>query len=295
MSQICNAEVKGAEIGASSITFFPGDTKGNHFYFDIGTAGSVSLVLHSVYLPLSTANTQSHVKIKGGTHVPFSPCYHYLELQWMPVLKKIGFDIEVNMNRAGFHPKGNGEIDAIIKPIGKIDNNFKINGLKEIVVNNRGALNVVNGISSVGNLNLNIANRQKEQTIKRLITKGITCNIEVKDMPAFGNGTMVLLSAVFENGQCCYFSLGERGKPAEDVADDVCERLFFFCNRNGVMDEFLIDQLLLPLSLCKGASKIITPKITNHILTNIDVIMKFLPVKIKVEGDLGDEGIVTIN
>lgn len=294
-AQICNARVVGAEVGSRNLAFFPGKTQAGRFHFDIGTAGSISLVLQTIFLPLCLADQPSIISIKGGTHVPFSPCFHYLKLQWIPYMNKIGFDIDIDMKRAGFYPKGNGEIGVVIRPIGHIDNYFKVDNLTNLVLKERGVLKVIRGISSVGNLDINIANRQRKQALKRLSENGLSCEIYTETMVAFGRGTMLLLSASFENGQCCYFSLGAIGKRAEDVANEACDGLIYFMRHKGVVDEHMADQLLLPLALCKGVSYLATPKVTQHILTNIETIKTFLPVEIGIEGNVGDEGIITIN
>ena len=101
--------------------------------------------------------------------------------------------------------------------------------------------------------------------------------------------TLLLLVAGFEYSQCCYYGLGAVGKRSEAVADEAVDGLLGFLKTDGVVDEHLADQLLLPLALSKGPSEFITPKVTAHLMTNIEVIEKFLPVTIEVE-DMGDRG-----
>lgn len=294
-TKICEAEITGAEVGSTTVTFIPGEVKSGEYCFEVGTAGAVSLVLHSIYLPLSMLSTHSQVTIGGGTHVPFSPCYHYLVLQWLPYIKKIGFDIDLELKTAGFYPMGNGEINVLIKPVGSFDDNFKVKKLNGLQLVNRGRLKVVKGVSAVGNLDLSIAERQKTQAVKRLTGMGLENDIIICEMPAFGKGTMLLLEAVFENATCCYFSLGARGKRAESVADDACNELVAFLNGNGAVDEYLADQVLIALALCNKHSKISVSKITSHILTNINIINMFVDAKFKVEGCSGSSGIISVN
>lgn len=295
VAEICNAKVSGAEIGSTSVFFIPGKIESGNYRFDIKTAGSAALTLHSIYLPLSVADEPSQVTITGGTHVPFSPCYHYLELQWLPYINKIGFDIDLKMNRAGFYPMGNGEIIIKINPIKFPKNCSYIEGIKPISIINRGSIKSIKGISAVGNLDKSIAVRQKEQVVKQLMIRGLNCDITTSQMPAFGKGTMLILYASFEGSQCCYFDLGAIGKRAEQVADVVCKKLITFLDGNGALDEYLIDQLMLPLALTKGTSVISAPKITNHIITNIEVIKKFIPFCAKTDGKLNEEGTIYLN
>jgi len=288
MARICDAEISGAEIGSASLKFYPGEIKNRDYYFEIGTAGSVSLVLQTIFLPLSLAKGSSSVTIRGGTHVPFSPCFHYLKEQWLFYLKKIGFDTRLEMVRAGFYPKGGGEIKIFIKHVKKVC---------PLVLMERGRLRNVRGISAVGNLDLSIAERQKKQAMERMAEMSeikISPEIEIITMPAFAKGTMLLFMCEFENSQCCYFSLGAIGKRAEKVADEACEGLRSFLETKGVIDEHLADQIILPLSLATDTSGFITPKITQHLLTNAEVIRLFSNTKIQIEDSPGVEGEVII-
>jgi len=125
----------------------------------------------------------------------------------------------------------------------------------------------------------------------RLADSKISCPIDIKEenMPAAGKGTMLLLIAEFEHSQCCYYGLGAIGKRAETVADEAVDGLSNFLKTEGVVDEHLADQLVLPLALSKGRSCFVTPKVTRHLLTNVEVIKKFLPIRIEVE-DMGEKG-----
>ena len=285
MAQICDAEVQGAGIGSSSLKFYPGEIKSGDYCFEIKTAGSTSLVLQTIFLPLSLADKPSSITIRGGTHVPFSPCYHYLKEHWLYYLKKIGFDAKIEMPRAGFYPKGGGEIDIYIKHTGNV---------YPLELTARGRLLKVRGISAVSNLDSGIAERQRKQAIRHLSEINIIPEIDVVDIPAFGRGTMLLLVGEFENSQCCYFSLGAIGKRAEKVADEACKELTHFLETTAVLDEHLADQIILPLSLAKGTSRFVTPKITQHLLTNAEIINLFSHTKIDINGNPGEEGEVVL-
>lgn len=281
LAKICQARLDGAEVGSSTITFRPGAILHGDYRFEIGTAGSASLVLQTLFLPLSRATKPSRVEIIGGTHVPWSPCFHYLLLQWLEYLHRIGLEAGLEMPQAGFYPRGGGTLIAHIRPGGVI---------KPFVLEDRGRLARVRGVSAVGNLPIGIAERQKAQAEKRCRDRALALSeIELLEMPAVGKGTMLLLLGEFENSRCCYYGLGEIGKRAERVADEACDALFEFLKTDGVFDEHLADQIVLPLALARGTSRFITPKITTHLLTNLEVIKKFLPVEVEVT-DLKERG-----
>ena len=106
---VSGALYKGAAVGSSTLYFEPKDVRAGEYRFTIGTAGATGLVLHTVYLPLALrGDKESVVVIDGGTHVPSSPCYHFLETTWAEYLRRMGMEIELEMVRPGFYPRGGG-------------------------------------------------------------------------------------------------------------------------------------------------------------------------------------------
>lgn len=284
-ARISDAEVTGNVLRSTDLKFYPGEIQPGTYHLSIGTAGSVSLVLQSIFYPLSLTNKTSSITITGGTHGIHSPCTDYLRLQWRYFLKRIGFHAEIQTVKAGFYPRGGGEVFVKIDPV---------NQPCPLQITHRGKLIQVTGISMVSNLDISVAKRQQLQAGKRLSEYGIPHEISLQEAPAIGKGTTLLLMGEFEHSQCCYFSLGAIGKRAETVADEACNEFFSFLKTNGVIDEYLADQLIIPLALTKGTSYFITPKITRHLLTNIEVVKLFLPVTIKVFGNLDEEGSIEI-
>ena len=284
-ARICSAKVSGNNLRSTDITFFPGKVEHGNYRFDIGTAGSVSLVLQTIFYPLSLAGEKSTITITGGTHVTHSPCTDYLACQWLYFLKQIGFDAKIQTVRSGFYPRGGGEVFVEIYPA---------NPQTPLQIKDRGRLVAITVTSAVSNLDMAIAQRQQLQATKRLLEKGIPHEVVLEERPAIGKGTMLLIEGTFEQSRCCYFSLGAIGKRAETVADEACNEFLAFLGTKGVIDEHLADQIIIPLALTKGTSHFITPKITQHLLTNIEIVKRFLPVSIDVSGTIDGEGFVTI-
>ena len=108
-------------------------------------------------------------------------------------------------------------------------------------------------------------------------------------------GTLLLLLAEFEHAQCCYYGLGARGKPAEQVAEEAVDALLAFLATDGAIDEHLADQLVLPLAVTAGASELRTSKVTQHLVTNAEVVREFLPATIEIAGAIGQPGSVCIS
>jgi RNA 3'-terminal phosphate cyclase (ATP) len=284
-ASVGRAGVQGAELGSTALSFHPEAIHPGRYSLEISTAGAASLVLQTIFLPLALAGAGSTITITGGTHVNWSPSYHYLELQWLPFMRRIGFNADLKLQLAGFYPEGGGHMTAAIPP------NSAISPLH---ITERRRLRQIRGISAIANLPRHIAERQREQVIRRLGDRFYLNDIRLVELPARFKGTMLLLLAEFEKSQACYFSLGEIGKPAERVADDAVDQMEEFLSTDGAIDQYLADQLLLPLALARGQSELRTSKITQHLLTNAEVIRQFLPVTINIAGRLGEAGLVSI-
>ena len=279
------AVVAGVRLGSRQIEFQPSPIKPGSFCFEIPTAGSTSLVLQTVFLPLSTAKSPSAIEIIGGTHVPWSPCFHYLEGNWLRALRSRGFRATLDMEMAGFYPRGGGRITAMVQPS---------TATTPLHCLQRGNLIRVRGLSAASNLPESIAERQRDQAVKQLTYLDCPLDIDCQTLPSPGKGTFLLLHADFESGQASYFSLGARGKPAERVADETVNALQAFLRGKGVVDEYLADQLLLPLAFAEGVSAFQPSRITQHLLTNAEVIRTFDVAEIDIRGELNRSGVVEI-
>jgi RNA 3'-terminal phosphate cyclase (ATP) len=284
-AQVCNAQVEGAQMGSQRLLFRPGEIRAGNFHFEIGTAGATTLVFQTIFLPLSKAAGDSSVTITGGTHVSWSPCFHYLDQHWLLFMHQMGFDAELSLKLAGFYPQGGGRISATVRPAVKI---------APLQMTNRGELKQVRGLSGVANLKRSIAERQRSQVLRRLGDRYYLNDIRIVNLPARFKGTFLILIAEFEKGRSCYFSLGEIGKPAERVADDAIDEMEAFMDTQATVDQYLADQLLLPMVFASGPSIIKTSKVSQHLLTNAEVIRAFLPVEIVIGGQLGHPGVVQV-
>lgn len=284
-AEISNARVKGDRLGSQEIHFTPGEVQGGNYQFRIQTAGSACLVLQTIFIPLARANRSSRIEIEGGTHVPWSPCYHYLDWQWLPYLRKIGYAGDIELEKAGYFPRGGGKLRAVIHPA---------QGEIPLEVIERGQLNQISGLSLVSNLPVQIAHRQRDRLVGLLGSRFPLNDIRINQLPAVGKGTMIFLKLEFEHSQACFFFLGEKGKRAETVAEEAAQEVLDFMQTAGVMDRYLTDQLLLPLCLTGKKSVLRVPRISSHLVTNAEIIQQFLDCSIALEGERGQEGTITV-
>jgi RNA 3'-phosphate cyclase len=284
-AEISQAKVEGARLGSKRIVFSPGTTLAGEYHFKIGTAGSTSLLFQCIYLPLSLSGGSSSIQIDGGTHVPWSPCFDYLSSNWNHYLRKMGLHIQLELHLAGYYPKGGGELHA------EISHPEVLRGLNLM---ERGELERISCFSLSSNLPEHVAERQAKRSTTRLSEYSGLLEKSIAQIPSPGIGSALVLLGEFEHSIVCYFGLGAKGKSAETVADEAVDQFRNFILRDGALDKFLSDQILLPLIFAEDESNFTTSEITQHLITNADVIHTFTTAHIEISGGLGERGSVHI-
>ena len=283
LAAICRAEVRGDALNSQWISFSPSARPaGGSYCFDVremaqqSSAGSMTLIAQTLVLPLSFAEKPSEVVLRGGTHVPWSPPWHYLQQVFLPTVGRQGLRAAVDLKTWGWYPVGSGEFNLAVQPV---------SGLGNLVWDRRGDLVQVTGTAAVTNLPAHIPQRMARRATNLLREAGFKCQIQPirKRGPAAGAG--IFLTAEYECGMAGFSALGRKGKAAERVAEEACRDLIRHhqAGDESPVDPLLADQLILPLAVAKGDSVFRTSQITQHALTNIHVVESFLQTAIQVE------------
>ena len=278
LCKITGGYAEGAKLGSTSLIFVPVEVMGGDYVFDVGSvtssAGATGLIFQAILPALIFSPETSRVTIRGGTHVPWSPPFHYLRDVFLPTIKKMGVEVELEIGNWGWYPKGGGEIVASIEPVGS---------LKPLRLVERGGLKRIRGFSAVSNLPTSIAQRQMRRGVKTLKDAGYQAEIEIEEASSIGQGTFFFLQSEFEGCRAGFDSLGRKGKRAEVVAEEACDELIDFLGSNATVDRALGDQLIPYLALAAGESEFIAHEISEHLLTNIWAVEQFLPLKFSLD------------
>lgn len=291
---ISGGTAKGAAVGSSEVVFHPGEVKPGEYLFEVGTAGSTPLLFQCLYFPLALAG-ESNLTLRGGTHLPHSPTFHYLQAVWLPAMQAYGLSAELKLWSAGFYPEGAGEIRA----------NIPERGVPPTLVDlpSRGTLVEVAVRSFVAGLPFEIAERQSKAALSALRGSGVVAqadNVPLATMRS--QGTVCFIQAHFENSFAGFTALGERGVPAEKVGRAAATEFKDFLAGAGALDEYLADQLLLPAGLLAagrlgdgkpGVTRYAAGKVTEHLTTHAQVVEKFLPVTVAID-EGSDAGMVEV-
>ncbi|MBN2042587.1 MAG: RNA 3'-terminal phosphate cyclase [Candidatus Aenigmarchaeota archaeon] len=264
VGKLCNAEIRGLEMGSEELEFIPGKLAFEDMKIDVGTAGSVTLVLQSLMIPLVHTDKELEIEITGGTHVKWSPVADYFENVFCYLLKGMGLEIYPEIVKPGFFPKGGGILKVRIKP-GK---------LKPLRLVDRGDFEGTSGYCYS-------SNDLKNADVATRIFKGTGLELDERNafyLDSFSTGCSILLVSNFGNTRIGSSFLGERGMPAEKVGERTKETLLKQKDSGACLDEWMGDQIL-PYMALAGDSEVSVSRLTNHARTNIWTIEKFLDAK----------------
>ncbi|OQX84229.1 MAG: RNA 3'-phosphate cyclase [Candidatus Omnitrophica bacterium 4484_49] len=266
MAELCNAEVKGLYMDSLEVEFIPRTFYPQNLDIDIGTAGSIGLLLQTVLLPLAVRTDRKiRLRIKGGTHVPKAIPVDYYRNIIIPILNKIGVEVEITIINQGYYPRGGGEVVVEISPWrDRRKLNLTFRGEVEKI---RGVIHASRGLASAG-----VGERMK-RSIEELLDR-YNPEIDVGYFHTLSPGCGVVLWAECEHAILGADALGERGKPAEEVAREVVEKLLNTISSQAGCDVYAGDNLIPWLAFCGG--EVSVSEISLHTSTNIWVVEQFL-------------------
>ncbi len=284
VAALSKARVEGLELGSMTLYFEPRGLRGGKFRFDIGTAGSTTLVLQALLPLLPFLPEPVEITVTGGTDVPWSPPIDYIRFVLVRLLERFGFTVEITLKRRGHYPRGGG---MVIYRVGEPPHELKAVELVE-----RGDIVRVEGLSHAVRLPSHVAIRQArsaEETVKSRL-KGVPVHVDLEYYdrdrdPHLGPGSGIVLWAVTERSVLGGDALGAKGKPAEAVGKEAAEKLLEDLATGMALDRHASDMLIPFAALARGVSKLGGARLTLHALTNIEVVKRLVEgVEIEIEG-----------
>jgi RNA 3'-terminal phosphate cyclase (ATP) len=219
------------------------------------------------------AEGHSELTLVGGTHNPLAPPYEFFALAYLPLLHRLGLHASVELVRRGFFPAGGGELRVAVSPATE---------LHDFELLERGAA-VRHEVQVIcAKLPENVAHREIGTLKARLNWKKEQFRIE-EDTTSRGAGNAVLIVLEYQHVTEVVVSFGQRGKRAEQVAEEAAEETLAYLDSTAPVGPHLADQLLLPLGIaasCGHICRFRTLPLTQHSLTHIDILQRFLDLQI---------------
>jgi RNA 3'-phosphate cyclase len=289
--RMSGARVRGAAVGAGEVEFVPGSLRPGAYFFDIGTAGSVTLMMQALLLPCVFAGGETILRIAGGTDTRWSIPVDYFTHLILPVFRRF-CGIEVLAVRRGFYPKGQGALELKIRPelpaievkdggAGRAEVRSK---LPRLNLSERLKPAAINGVSAASEFlaRARVAERQAESAAA-VLGSGPAADIRVEYCRSASPGTVIALWAVNADGQPLIGAdaLGEKGRPAEEVGREAARNLMETLHTEAALDVHLADNLIPLLAIVGGTIK--TARITDHIRANVYVCEEFLGVRFRID------------
>jgi RNA 3'-terminal phosphate cyclase (ATP) len=302
-ADMTGARISGLKSGSTELTFCPGDIRGGHYSMDIGTAGSITLLLQCL-MPIASMSQESvSLDITGGTDVAWSPPIDYMAHVLLPVLAAMGLKCSIELYRRGYYPRGGGRVTAIIHPSalqaveldqeketdtkkgeeGREAGKEREMWMKTEIVKDKGkeAGNepcTVAGISHSSNLPPHVAQRQADAATAALEKAGYSSFIDTRPSSFPSTGSGITLWGGHAGGS----ALGKRGLPAEKVGRMAAREIITELDSGAVVDVHLADQLIPYMGLARGGSFTVR-EVSGHTRTNIWVAEQFLDVEFRIE------------
>ena len=273
VADMTGSEVIGNHAGSRELLFKPGKTQTSDIQLDIGTAGSVSLVLQAVMLAGRNHKEKLRIDVRGGTNVMWAPPIDSYQQILFPLMRRMGINAKLEIKDRGFYPEGGGRVIAELEPTGEIS---------PLVITDLGELKGIEGICYIQHLKDRIKDDMISACVEML---DLDCSVDIKVQRMSGNskGAGLSLVAVYENGRLGSNVLTTKGHPAKQAGEDVAKDLMKEMVSGATMDVYTADQLLPYMAMANGPSEFAVSRISKHLLSQMDTLETFLDVRFGVE------------
>lgn len=279
---LTKAKISGATVGSREILFSPEKAPmGGEYTWDIGTAGSTTMLALTV-LPIAAFAKESAVfRIRGGLFQDFAPSAFHTQKVLLPALRAMGIRAELKILRPGYVPKGGGEIELRVEPVKGPLAPLRRETLEKPLR--------FWGISLASHLReRRVAERMAKKCQEILSRRGLHAEFTIlNDESAVQPGAALALFAEDKKGaRLGADQAGAPGRPAESIADFVVQSLFEDLESGATVDRHLADQVILYAALAQGESVYLIPSLTDHVEANLWLVEELLGAKWELQGKI---------
>ena len=271
MKEVCNAKTEGISIGSSTVTFIPDDIKPGMYEFDVGTAGSIPLIFQACILGTVHTPKQITIKLIGGTDVLWAPSWDYFTNVFLPLITRMGINIDTQLIRRGYYPKGGGEAELTISPTTKI---------KQVQCNENIKYTHMNGCIHIAQLPSHISRRIKHAAIKQAMRHNMKSSLHISEYPSNSPGVGITLWSQSDSSIIGVSRIGQKGITSEVIAEKAVTELIEEIKANVHIDSYAIDQLLPYMVLAEEPITCRIREVSNHTKTVLWLLKQFFEVHV---------------
>jgi RNA 3'-terminal phosphate cyclase (ATP) len=268
VASLCDGHVENLSIGSTMIRFVPKEMQGGSMRMDVGTAGSITMILQALIPAVSLAGKKADVELVGGTDVRWSPTFDYIRYVMKAAYRVLGINFDLSVLKRGYYPPGGGIVRASIEPCNKL-NALDMTSAPKVEPKM---------VSVCSMLPKHVAERQIAAALAKLQKENVKCNSYSASLEqSYSPGSSILIYSASDYGPFIGGdSIGERGKRAEEVGAEAAEKFLEPYLSNAPIDPHLADMLVLPLSLAEGRSKFVVNRASQHLSTNLYIASKIV-------------------
>ncbi|MGC8597275.1 MAG: RNA 3'-terminal phosphate cyclase [Thermocladium sp.] len=282
-AKLSSAEVIGMREGSMEVTFIPGKIVCSNQVFDVGTAGSISLIIQTIMPILMSAGCGSIIELRGGTDVPMAPPIDYMANVVVPNLELMGMKAMITTKKRGHYPRGGGSVVLETRPSNVHGISFRESRPIK-----------VEGISHATNLPSHVATRQAAAARNKLMRLGLPIDIRIDVGAGLSPGSGIVVWGSFDDGhRVGGDALGELGKPAEAVGSEAADKLLRSILSGADLDPNMGDMMVTYAAVASEPTRYTVSQVTQHLLTNVRVI-KLMGINAEVKGEVGGGGEVIV-
>ncbi len=275
VAALCGAELEGAEVGSTELRFKPEGLRGGTYSFDVGTAGSIALVLQAFLPPAISCGERVEATVRGGTDVWNAPTVTYVQRVLLPVLRTFGAKVEIEILRRGFFPAGGGEVKVTVEPGGSI---------KPLAPTGGQPRPLIEGEIACSRLPQDVTDRTRRAISRRL--QGLALReVHVDLVEATGEGVSATLWSPRRCGAVGGSDVGRPGYPAEKLGEVAADGIARALRADVDVDAHLLDQVILYALMATGRSSFTFESLTSHAETVLAVAVAFTPFTRQIQND----------
>jgi RNA 3'-terminal phosphate cyclase (ATP) len=281
-SSLSGGEIQGAEVGSAEIHYQPGNSlKHGDFRWDIGTAGSTTMLAFTLIPVALFAKGPSSFTLTGGLFQDSAPSAFHMQRVLLPILRRMGAEVHIEILRPGYPPRGQGSL--------QVETNPQSGSLTPLHLTEQGRVKEIQGVSLASHLEEGKVSARMAEESRRLLDKHgyRPIIITIDDQHAAQKGAALCLWA--ETGTGCLLGADQAGAPgrrSESIAQFVVSSLLEDLATQATTDRHLADQLVLFAALAKGTSRYLIPRMTDHVRSNLWLVEEILGVKTELKGNI---------
>jgi RNA 3'-terminal phosphate cyclase (ATP) len=280
IAELVNGRAEGLAQGSQEFTFRPGPLKiGRHYNWDIGSAGSTTMLGLGILPVLAFAASPITVELGGGLFQDFAPSAFHLQHVLFPMLQGMNFRAEVEIVRPGYVPRGEGILRLAVKPLTE--------PLRAIAKEEAGPVTRVWGLALSSHLEERQVSRRMADAARDALAKaGYQAEIEIRhDAESLQRGAALALFA--DEGAAVRLGADQAGalrRRAESIGKHVATQLLDDVTSGATLDRFAADQIIPFAALAAGESRFIIPTVTDHVRTSAWLAEVFLDAHVCIDG-----------